>query len=491
MSNPIDADAASVPSLGRDQLVLVDGRTFAISDASGQMSAPIHGVVFDDLRHLSRCMLSVEGASLEVLASKAPTPLSAVVVARLRNVSDPSVQAVLIRRRWIATGLREDVHVHNTSAAPQRWTLRLRLAADFANVFDVKAGLSADERTLEADGVGWHIAADDGAASRIRASPPPDHVDLSSGVLTWRLSVGSREASVVSLTMEPVVADAPAGLAFPIGSVVADGIPMRKLAAWRASVSHVVSTDPRLSVAIDQALADIAALRVVDSSHLERTVVAAGAPWFMTLFGRDSLLTSWMTLAFEPSIASGVLSTLAELQGQVYDPVAEEQPGKILHELRRHGGGGPFSLRARYYGTVDATPLFVMVTAEANRWGALNEDDLRHLAPAVDSAINWLLTDGDANGDGFMDYERTHAMGLLNQGWKDSWDGVTFRDGTFPAGPIALSEVQGYAYAALLGAAELAPVMPLRHDPQQLRDRAGRLKTAFNEAFWDDRGWFA
>src|SRR4029077_7798648 len=123
--------------------------------------------------------------------------------------------------------------------------------------------------------------------------------------------------------------------------------------------------------------------RIIDAGHLDRAVIAAGAPWFMTLFGRDSLLTSWMTLPFEHSPAHGVLFTLADLQGHVRDPVSEEQPGKILHELRRGGGGGPFATRSRYYGTVDATPLFVMLAAEAWRWGALAGDDLRRLGPAV------------------------------------------------------------------------------------------------------------
>jgi len=211
----------------------------------------------------------------------------------------------------------------------------------------------------------------------------------------------------------------------------------------------------------------------------------------MTLFGRDSLLTSWMTLPFEPSLAVGVLSTLADLQGTVFDPVAEEQPGKILHELRRHGGGGPFSARSRYYGTVDATPLFIMLAAEAWRWGALTADDLQRLGPAVDRAVGWLLGPGDSNQDGFVDYQRSDPSGLSNQGWKDSWDGVTFADGTVPRGAIALVEVQGYAYAALLGAAALVEPMALPRDSKDLTERADRLKQRFNDKFWHRRGWFA
>ena len=149
------------------------------------------------------------------------------------------------------------------------------------------------------------------------------------------------------------------------------------------------SNDPRLVNAFEQALADLAALRIVDRAHPDRVVVAAGAPWFMTLFGRDSLLTSWMTLPFDASLARGVLRALAELQGHVDDPASEEQPGKILHELRRHGGGGPFAERSRYYGTVDATPLFIALAAEAWRWGAVDLTDLTELAPAIGAALGW------------------------------------------------------------------------------------------------------
>jgi glycogen debranching enzyme len=491
MADPLDADAALVPSIGRQQLVLVDGRTFAISDDSGQMEAGSHGMVHDDLRHLSRFRLQVLEADPELLASSAPTPLSAVIVARLVHRADPSVRAVVTRRRWIASGLREDLHVHNTTAMPQRWTVGLTVSADFAHVFDVKEGLVGSQQPVVADSLGWRIAAEGfDAATRLKFAPVPDRIDETSATLFWSLDVPPREQVVVTVTAEPVVEGVPAGLAFPIGLMPADAIPLRRLASWRESVPRVASLDSRLSPVVDQALSDIAALRIVDAGHPDRTTVAAGAPWFMTLFGRDSLLTSWMTLPFDPTLTAGVLAALADLQGTAYDPIAEEQPGKILHELRRHGGGGPFATRSRYYGTVDATPLFVMVAAEASRWGALSDDALGRLAPSIDAAVEWMLRDGDSNADGFIDYRRSHSSGLANQGWKDSWDGVTFADGTLPEGPIALAEVQGYAYAAYLGAAELATRIPSTRRSDELLERANELRRSFNEHFWDERGWF-
>lgn len=496
MPDPLDAPAPSVPSIGRRQLVLVDGRTFATSDEAGEMRAPTHGLVHDDLRHLSRLHVTVDDDEVEVLAASAPTALSAVVVGRLGRATDGAGRGVMTRRRWVAGGLREEIHLRNPSNRERSWTLRIGMGADFAHVFDVKAGLSTAERRLvpSADGQSWRIVDADHhrrAASRIVAEPGPDEVDLMTGTFTWHVSVPARAEGSVCLTVEPEVDGVPAGLAFPCGTAPSDALPVRRMAAWRSAAPTIVSPDPRLALVVDQALADIAALRITDPDHVDRVVVAAGAPWFMTLFGRDSLLTAWMTLPFDARLAAGVLASLAELQGTRDDPVAEEQPGKILHELRRQGGGGPFIARQRYYGTVDATPLFVMLAAEAWRWGALTDHELRSLGPAVDAAVGWILGPGDADGDGFLDYERRDPTGLSNQGWKDSWDGVTFADGSMPTGPIALAEVQGYAYAALLGAAELAAPMGLSHDPGALGRAAADLRSRFNVSFWDQRGWFA
>jgi glycogen debranching enzyme len=493
MADPLDADAHVVPPVLRHQLVLVDGRTFAISDEDGQMWAPTHGLVHDDLRHLSRLDVSLVEGPIEVLASTAPTPLSAVVVGRVHDGHESRQPGVVTTKRWVAGGLRQDVRLQNPSGSDRRWTLRIGLAADFAHVFDVKAGRAGRDLLPVAAGRGWTIAPDGppGPLTRIDVRPAPDRTDPAAGALLWDLVVPPRSERTVTLTIEPVVDDVAAGLAFPCDVEPADAVPLRRLNGWRAELPTVTSLDPRLPAVVDQALSDLAGLRIFDRAHPERVVIAAGAPWFMTLFGRDSLLTAWMMLPFDGSLAGGVLRTLAELQGVVDDPTAEEQPGKILHELRRHGGGGPFASRERYYGTVDATPLFVMLAAEARRWGALAAPQVEQLAPAVDRALEWVLGAGDGDGDGFIDYQRRTGAGLSNQGWKDSWDGVTAADGSLPTAPIALVEVQGYAYAALLGAAELSASMRLSHTDGELRRRAAALRDRFNDRFWDPRGWYA
>ncbi len=493
MTAPLDARADTVPSVGGgDELTLVDGRTFAVSDRSGDMRAGVHGMVHDDLRHVSSLSVRIREGELQRLAGYCATPLSAVVVSRLTDPDDGHpTTCMLVRRRWLAGGMRDDIELRESGPASREVTLELSIGADFAHVFDVKEGRRNEPGDMEWSGDRLAIfdRSDDSVQTLISWEPPPDFVDVTTGKVAWRLSVPGHSTVRVTWVVEPVVGDDPVDL-----SLLADppphAVPLRRIDGWRTRIPTVVSTDPRIAPAVDQAIADLAALRIIDRAHPERAITAAGAPWFMTLFGRDSLITALMTLGFDPDLAGGVLRTLADLQGVVDDPLSEEQPGKILHELRRRRAGGPFQTRGRYYGTVDATALFVMLAAEARRWGALGEDDVHLLAGPIDAAVDWLETQCDTHGDGWVTYQRRHPSGLSNQGWKDSWDGVNFADGRIAAAPIALVEVQGYAYAAFQGAAELAGTMPLRHDAAVLRARAAALKERFNERYWDHRGWF-
>jgi glycogen debranching enzyme len=479
-----------VPYAGAaDLLTLVDGRAFVISDVSGDVRGGVHGLVYDDFRHLSRFVVTIDGHRLTPIARAATSPFDALVVHRLHDADGGELPGLLVRRRRIATGFRDDLELWSTDGRDVSVRLTIEFGADFAHIFDVKAGAGRGAAPMRADADGIELTdLDTSAGTRVRWDRPPLTIDQIDGVGTWELHAGPRQRARMTLAVEPVVDGAAVDPAPPNLMGPGPGVAVRDLADWRDSSPRVTSIDPRLRNAVDQALADLVALQIRDVAHPDRVVVAAGAPWFMTLFGRDSLLTAWMSLPFDALLAPGVLLSLAELQGRRDDPIAEEEPGKILHELRRRGGSGPFSSRERYFGSVDSTPLFVMVVGEAWRWGALDLETLEQLRPAVEAAIGWLEA---SMTDGFLTYQRRGDRGLANQGWKDSWDGITFADGTQPTPPIALVEVQGYVYAALHAAAELADAAPGTLDATALRQRAEDLKDRFNATFWDHRDWFA
>ena len=196
------------------------------------------------------------------------------------------------------------------------------------------------------------------------------------------------------------------------------------------SLPTITSDHEGFAALLDRSNKDLAALRLFDPEHPDRTVVAAGAPWFMTLFGRDSLLTSWMAMMVDSDLALGTLQTLARYQGVDVNPITEEEPGRILHEMR-FGESAELSLGGGriYYGSVDATPLFVMLLGELQRWGNRREE-VDALLPAADRALQWIDEFGDRDGDGYVEYLRTSDRGLQNQGWKDSHDSTRFADGT-------------------------------------------------------------
>ena len=256
------------------------------------------------------------------------------------------------------------------------------------------------------------------------------------------------------------------------------------LRAWQAEVPRLTGSWRNLVLSYEQAVIDIAALRMeIDGAH-GRRLIAAGVPWFMTVFGRDTIIASLQTLLLGTDLARDALLTLAELQSEVDDALNDAEPGKILHEIRR--GASARAWTPRYYGTVDATPLFLILLSEYWRW----TDDrtlLRQLRPSAMAALRWIDEFGDLDRDGFVEYHRRGA-GITNQSWKDSDESMTFTDGTLAASPIAPAEVQGYVYDAKRRIAEIArDVWHDRDLADRLEREAAALRASFDEAFWCER----
>ncbi len=354
-----------------------------------------------------------------------------------QGVADATV--LVLRKRIIGDGMREKIIVCNLGDEDTALTLSLTVDSDFADLFAVKEGrlnTGGCDFTVTDGALRLTDRQDAGRGLVITASGDPV---VQPGQLSWRVVVPRRDSWHTVVECQPLLGHR----AVPMNLDADDeDSPTNKIRQWRANATSLTADGAGLSAILARTESDLGALRMDDSDD-GTMYVAAGAPWFMALFGRDSLLTSWMALLLDSDLALGTLRRLAKLQGAHVDPITEEEPGRIMHEMR-HGPSGDQVLGGTvYYGTVDATPLFVMLLAECRRWG-VEEDAVKELLPAADAALGWIDRYGDADGDGFVEYRRKTDRGLANQGWKDSWDAISFADGHLADPPIALCEVQGY-----------------------------------------------
>jgi glycogen debranching enzyme len=474
---------------------LIEGSSFCISEPGGDiLPGRPQGLFVRDTRVLSRWELTVDGKEPQPLSVQQAEPYAATFIGRLPPRAGKADSTLLVvRRRYVGDGMREDITIRNTAARAVRCVLEVSADADFADLFEVK-GRSKPRAAASVHAADSSLVITSGRRDRqqelvINGDGEPAVAD---GSLTWRLAIPGHGERTVSIEAVPVTDGVPMTLRYPRGKKIERAIPAKRLRKWRRRGPQVRTADPNLAAVLDRSIEDLGALRIFDPAHPRRPVVAAGAPWFMALFGRDSLLTAWMLLPWDAGLAAGTLQTLAAWQGNEVDAASEEEPGRILHEVR-FGPASAMALGGRqaYYGTADATPLFVMLLGELQRWG-FKEATVAALLPHADRALAWIEDYGDADGDGFVEYSRKTSHGLANQGWKDSWDGINFADGTIAEPPIALAEVQGYVYAAYRARAELAVSAGDQAGARLWRKKAKQLKRAFNERFWlPDRGWFA
>ena len=490
------AFSGTPPSSPGDASILVEGSTFCVSDAGGDIRGGQHGLFVRDTRVLSRWLLEIDGAPPEPLSAQRPYPFHAVHLARGRSLTKGHESSLIVRRdRFVGNGMREDITVRNESAQPRACELTLYVESDFADLFEVKEGTGASAGggivvTSVLDGERRSVATrqDLRLECVVRCDGSPTFHDDG---MRWALDVPPRASVRITVEVVPVDSGVAQPLRHPRGQPIEDAGPAVQLREWHARVPSLRTASPDLAAVLRRSVEDLGVLRIFDPAHPDRAVVAAGAPWFMALFGRDSLLTSTMLAPLDAALGVGTLQTLADHQGTSHDPATDEMPGRILHEIR-FGPATAFALGGRsvYYGTADATALFVLLAGELLRWG--NADSaVAALVAHIDRALEWITGPGDLNGDGFVEYQRGAPSGLLNQGWKDSWDGVTFADGQPAEPPIALAEVQGYSYAAFLARADLAEHLG-DGTAERWREHAATLKHAFQQRFWlPDRGWYA
>ncbi len=496
MSQPWTTTASASLRSDGGAVTLVEGPAFSVSLPSGDMEPGMpHGLFFRDTRFLSELRLRVNGRWPEPLAATTLDPFSAAFVLRDHPRVGLADSALMVfRSRYVGRGMREDLTVRNFGLEPAFCALELSVAADFADLFEVKEGRIekvGDLNVHVGDGrITWTYRRGHFSRGAHLDFSEPAKLSQTHAIYEVIVPAGGEWSTCLQLT--PVVDDQEVTPRYLCGRPVERSTPVARLEAWRRNRPEMESDDDAFTALLDRSSEDLAALRLFDPEFPERTVVAAGAPWFMTLFGRDSLLTSWMSMIVDSDLALGTLQTLARYQGTEVNPLTEEEPGRILHEVR-FGESAELSLGGGriYYGSVDATPLFVMLLGELQRWGN-RQEDVDALMPAADRALAWIDEFGDRDGDGYVEYLRTNDRGLENQGWKDSHDSTRFADGRLADAPVALCEVQGYVYAALVARSHFATEAGDEPYAARLRARAADLKARFNRDFWlEERGWLA
>ncbi len=442
--------------LVHDQVICLAVPKFAVSGRDGQIrDMGAQGMYHGDRRTVSTMLARVEGTEPEAISHVLAGPGRARFVGIIRQAGDPTPDPVIVveRHRDVRDGT-ERVTLRNYGTDLADIGLEVELAVDFAHIIDVKLGRRPEPVAPVFDGDALTFSA--GSTVRVECSPRPEGV--AGGRLHWPVRIAPGRSWDVVLRTN--VRD---GLPSPVGP--ADTAPWIR--------PDVRCDDHRVSELLRQSLDDLEALLASDPDEHRDVFVAAGAPWYLTLFGRDSLWTARMLLPLGGRLAEGTLRALARRQGNDRDPEIDEEPGKVPHELRTPGGGLP----VLSYGSVDATPLFLCLLVDAWRWG-MPRDRVRDLLPAAERAIAWLLS----HGEDFVYYRRSAPGGLPNQGWKDSSDAILLGDGRHAEPPIALPEVQAYAYEAAIGCAALFEAFDIP-GAAATRRWAETLKARFHAAF--------
>jgi glycogen debranching enzyme len=483
-------------------VTVLEGSTFCVRDDRGDVDGTPNaaGLFAADTRFLSRCVLTIDGERPEPLSCAQPVPHTATFVLRNAVVDGIGPNDLSIERElFVARGMEERIRVVNHGRETLSFEIALELGVDFADIFTVK---SADPAFAEFDGFRVDgagrppvvdgrtlVFADDGfpARSLLHISRP---YELRDGRVRFAVELEPRAAWDVTLLLQPVL-NGSAPLSTPQLRQRLERERDRadeSLAAWRRDAPRLESTWNDLVRTWNRSVADLAALRIEDDDFDVGSLPAAGTPWFMTVFGRDTLITCLQTMVLGPGLAEGALRELAATQATDDDAERDAEPGKIIHEMRR--GKAARAWTDRYYGTVDATPLFLVLLSEHWRWTA-DATLARELEPAARRALAWIDDYGDRDGDGLTEYARRARRGIRHQSWKDSDASMVFRDGTFAQTPIASAEAQGYVYDAKLRVAELARrVWDDEDTAARLEREALALRARFNDAFWVDDGSF-
>ena len=488
------------------QLTLIDGKTFVSTAGSGDISppgAPDVGFFHDDTRFLSQLELKLGGLRTVVLSSCSERSFASTVElttgsANLRETIDLPENTVHMRREQLLSGNEffDQIMIENFYLKPVELTLEFTYGADFMDVFQVRG--SARKKCgqyyrpeFSGNELRFHYRGLDEKTrtTRVRFDPTPEEV-TDGPIVTCRyhlqLESGTKKF-VRAHVIAHVGSEAPGGHAKDFRT----GLGLRRDAfrTWQDECTHFRSDNEEFNALLRTIEGDFHALQIPDGSG---HIIAAGIPWFATIFGRDSIIASYQSLALNPRLAAETLRVLAKYQGKEVNEWRDEQPGKILHESR----GGEMANNQEipfgaYYGSADATPLFLVLCSELFNWTD-DEALIEELRPAIYKALAWIDKYADLDGDGLSEYLRRSPKGLINQGWKDSWDANMHADGSVAEPPISLIEVQGYTYDAKYRMSRLLRNLGDAQTADRLKKEATELSRRIEKSFWMTRkGYFA
>jgi glycogen debranching enzyme len=487
-----------------NNLTLVDGKTFLSTTVSGDINppgAPDVGFFHDDTRFLSQLELRVGGHRAVVLSSSTEKTFTSQIELTTGNITlrdsfDLPENTIHIRReQLLSSGTFFDRFTfENFNLSAVEFVIEVNLDSDFVDVFQVR-GVARSQHgqyyrpVVRKDSIKfvYHGLDDRWRTTEVHLHPEPHQID--NATARWQVKLPPSSRFHIELQVVPYVSPSsgPEFTAEPRGDKRQQGFNDNRrarrhaFARWESGVTKFSCSNEVYASSLATATSDFHALLIPDG---DERVIAAGIPWFATLFGRDSIIAAFQSLLLEPQLAVDTLRVLARYQGSEVSDWYDEQPGKILHEYRtgemvrhREMPFGP------YYGSVDSTPLFLILLSETFNWTA-DEKLVQELLPNVYRALDWIDRYGDLDGDGFVEYQRRSPRGLVNQGWKDSWDAIMHRDGSVAQTPIALSEVQGYVYEAKYRMSSL-----LRHfgditTADRLKRDANELERRFDKSFW-------
>lgn len=483
----------------RDALIIREDGLFLLTDKDG--SIPLNnesgfGLYHDDTRYLSGWDVSLIGVEPIVLLSTAEMGFGEEQVMtnpeliNERGETLPHGSLEIRRQRVLDQSFMESVRLTNFAPVPLTLTLQYQFEADFADLFELR-GIHREERgqmlmpRLHPDAVTFAYRGRDDVVREVSLQfrRKPDQLDSQRALFRLNIEPGKAEEIGVAIAVNST---AGAGT----GSTRQSMASLREShSRWKESSAQVLTSNDLFNAALDRSMGDLRVLWTERGPDL--SYVSAGVPWYDTLFGRDSALAAMMSLALRPQLARDVLRCLTRFQGKVTDPAREEEPGKIVHEIRQSEMANTGEVVfGRYYGSVDSTPLFVLLAAEYYRWTG-DLELMQELRSAINAALVWMERYGDLDGDGYLEYMKKAPRGLDNQGWKDSVDGIVDEGGNPLSPPIALVEVQGYMYAAKQKIADVYEGLGDPERAQQLREEAATLRRRINADFWMPEGYYA